>query len=918
MVWNLLNGRTILPVLAAVVALMLALPAWAQTTGKLRVQVVDTDDLEIPGVTLILEGETMIGGAKTRTTDAMGRFLFGDLAPGSYRLEASKDGLGDAIISDIKIDVGRETQLTVTMSIGEEIIVTAKREAVDVSSTSRTQVLTKEFLQKIPAGRSYQTAVTFAAGVQEGVGGNPNMGGAYNENTYMLDGINITDPVTGTFSMNFNFDAIQQIEVLLGGYMPEYGTSVGGVVNIVTESGTNNLEYNTSIYYNNGNMRPRKDERVTSDGFTLAPTGFDSEFQTILIGAKISGPIVRDKAWFIISYQSTRSIIASTGIPQARDFDGHYMLAKLTVQPTTEHRFALLLRSDPTNIDNQEQFNPFIKAEAQDRQVQGGYTASAKWQWFLSPEVNLDSNISLQKTYIETSSVPCTHNRDRDWHQCKAGEMEGDIDWENSPRLGLGGAYNSVNSFRYYFDDRIRYTLSSKLSVLSVDDFLGGTHDFKFGVEGVQLVWDQIQGISGNAYYYDINEAAFDPQTFTNYYWLETSGPINFRITSSQYNMFAQDSWKPVSNLTLNYGMRFDSFVIRNDLAEPVLSGGLLGPRLFGSWDPFKDQKTKVATGFGRFNDTGRLGVANYTSSSGYGQKLYFGELLEGQGPSSVFVNSQQDVYFNIPKDNLNIAHDNLRNPRVDEIILILEREVIEDVALFSQMSGKFSRFMFEPDETSLIYDEDGSAIIGSRRSDVINSYGRLRTPVLAKRDYYQWDLGVRKVQSRRWAATATYTYTNATGSSQQALSGSFLNDPQTQYNYGQLNIDRRHSFKSLAIWDLPTDPWTQSLSLTFVYYDGFPVDRYYYSEASQGYTLRIRPRGTYYRFNPYWFVSIGFRQSIDVRKGKFILSLDAQNLTNNRSPDLLSSTFINSQNRLLTVSRQDPLRLQFGVAYEF
>ena len=73
---------------------------------------------------------------------------------------------------------------------------------------------------------------------------------------------------------------------------------------------------------------------------------------------------------------------------------------------------------------------------------------------------------------------------------------------------------------------------------------------------------------------------------------------------SAAYSAFAQDSWKPVSNLTLNYGLRFDSFVSRNDLGEPVISGNLLGPRLFGAWDPWGDQRTKIATGYGRFNDT--------------------------------------------------------------------------------------------------------------------------------------------------------------------------------------------------------------------------------------------------------------------------------------------------------------------------
>jgi hypothetical protein len=64
-------------------------------------------------------------------------------------------------------------------------------------------------------------------------------GASSNENTYMMDGINITDPVTGTFSLNFNFDAIEQLQVLTSAYDPEYGQNLGGAINIVTDSGGN-------------------------------------------------------------------------------------------------------------------------------------------------------------------------------------------------------------------------------------------------------------------------------------------------------------------------------------------------------------------------------------------------------------------------------------------------------------------------------------------------------------------------------------------------------------------------------------------------------------------------------------------------------------------------------------------------------
>jgi hypothetical protein len=899
------------------VALLIAAPAMALTEGSLRGTVLDEDTLPIPGVNLTLSSEALIGGAQERLTDVHGNFHFVGLPPGDYQITASKAGFQAVTVTQIRVNVNRTTVQNITLpvtGVAEVVEVKGDRRAVDVEDTTRGEVLTKEFLQRIPTGRSYQSAVGLAAGVLPGTGGNPNMAGAaYNENTYMLDGANITDPVTGTFSLNFNYDAIEQIEVLLGGYEPEYGVSLGGIINLVTETGTNNLEFDTSVFYQNGNWRPRMDARYTSDGFQLAPTDFDSTFQIIQISAKISGPVIRDRAWFIFSYQTDRTLIANTGIDVPRDYDGHYVLGKLTVQPTSEHRFTGFLQLNPTSIDNGIQSDPFVKAEAQERQAQGGFASQARWQWFLSPEANLDTQVVVQKTYIEVNAVPCTHKRDLGYHPCRADEPEGYVDWETPGRVGSWGAYDSVNYGYFYFDDRFRYQASSKLSVLAIDDPLGGTHDFKFGVEAVQTVWDQLQGYSGNTLYVDLNAVTYDPETFQNYYWLEITGPIKFRTSGSQWNLFAQDSYKPFPNLTIKYGIRFDNSVMRNDLGEPVLTGSLLGPRLYAAWDPFGDQKTKIAGGYGRFNDTGRLGVASFTSARDYGSKLYLGEYFG----DDTFLNGQDQMYDIDPRGNPNTSHDNLRMPRVDEVILLVHREIIEDVALRVNLTGKFTRNMYEMDETNVIYDEDGSAIIGSRYADPFNDIWRLRTPALALRDYYQADFVLDKIQSRRWFGRLTYSYTQSIGSSTSALSGSFLNDPQSQYNYGPMGTDLRHVVRGFGNWSLPTDPWVQNIGVFIEYYSGAPLERRYWSDENFGYSLRIRDRGIYFRFPAQWSLSVKFSQDIDVRKGKLILDLEADNLFNNRAPENLSSLFY-TENRLFIYNRQDPLRLQLGLRYVF
>ncbi len=914
-----LRVAPILALFATLLALFIALPAFAQTTGQLRGTVLDESGFPIPGAELKLAGATMIGGEQTRTSDDNGNFQFVELPPGAYDLTASFTGYATVSYQGIQVQLGRTATQVVRLepsSASETLVVEGARAVVDVEDVSRGQVLTKEFLQRVPTGRSYQSAVQMANGVVGGA--NPNMaGGASNENTYMLDGANITDPVTGTFSVNFNYDAIQQIDVMLGGFMPEYGQSLGGIINIVTDSGSNNLEFDTSVFYTNGNWRNRKDARYTADGFQLSPTDFDSNFQIIQIAGRVSGPVVRDRAWFIVSYQHSRTLIANTGIPLPRDFDGHYVLGKLTVQPNSEHRITTFLQMNPTSIDNLAQADIFVKPEAQSRQYQGGFVSQFRWQWFLGSKANLDTQVVVQKTFIEVGSVPCTHNANLGYHPCKPGEREGNEDWETPGRVGIFGAYDSVNLGQFYFDKRWRYQASSKLSVLSVEDPLGGSHDIKVGVEGVQTVWDQLQGRSGNLVYFDINSIGWDPLSFTNWYRWELTGPISFQTTGSQWNMFAQDAWKPVNNLVIKGGLRYDNSIMRNDVGDPVVAQSLWGPRLYASWDPFGDQKTKIAGGYGRFNDTGRLAVASFTSKSSIGAKLWLGEF----GSGGDFVSSQGGMYIYQPRENPSIAHDRLRAPRSDEFNLILNREIVKDVGISSEVTYKSTRFIFEFDDRNLIYDQDGSAVIGSRFGDTLVPNYRMRTPQLARRNYVQWDNTIYKVFSRRWFAEATYTYSISSGTSPASLSGSFANAPQTQYNYGPiLASDIRHVVKAFGSWQIPTDPWNQTIGFTFFYYSGNPLERFYPGEEpppGPSYNLRIRPRGLYTRFPPEWNVGLKFTQDIDVRKGKIQLDFQALNVFNNRAPVGFLGAFY-TENRLLATARQDPLRIQLGARYLF
>jgi len=920
-----MTTKTFLRIAAALAALLLASsPALAQTTGKIRVTVVDEDDFELPQADVTLTGDSLIGGSQSKQTDGAGQAVFDNLPPGKYDILVARGGFRPISMKDVEVNINRTTNQKIRLLAGEEIgelVVEAERQVVDTESTTIGQVITKDFLDRVPTGRSYQQAVQMTSGVVDNGGGNPNMGGgAYNENTYLLDGAEITDPVTGTFSTNFNYDALQQIEVMLGGYEAEYGTSLGGVVNLTTRSGSNSLEFDTSFYYTNGNWFPKTDERVTSDGYTLAVTDFDSTYQLFQASALVSGPIVRDKAWFVFSYQYDRSLIALAGIPQPRDYSGHYLYGKLTVQPTAEHQISLVMQTDPTTIDNGYQGDPYVEPESQTRQAQGGLIVNARWQWFLSEAATLDTRFVYQGSALNNGNVPCTHNYDVPRHRCRPDETEGYNDWYTPGRIGQGGAWDSVSAGNFSLDNRDRYQGSMKLGFVGLRDGANGEHDVKVGVVAEQSVHRRRFGFMGNVLFVDMNESTFNPSSFTNQLWQEASNALSTRTTASKVSAFVQDAYKPVDNLTIKFGLRFDSSTLRNDIGEPAVQGNVFAPRFHVAWDPFGDNKTKIAGGYGRYNSTGILAISGYTNLSSFGYKLYYGEfykLFSASGsfpPSMGYFGGQSVLGAYTPRDNPSTVADKVRMPYNDEFIFIFQREIVRDFSIGGNFTAKLTRYNFEPDETSLIYAEDGSQIIGSRAANPFVNYTRLRSLKQAKRDYYQVDVVLTKIQSKRWAAQAAYTYSYQRGTSSQANSGSFLVAPQIQYNNGRINNTLEHVVKVSGFWQLPTDPWEQTIGIFMQYYSGAQYERLYAGDSGG---IRIRDRGFYTVQGDRFELNLSFSQAFDVRKGKIEVSAQLFNAFNLRAPVSYSS-LLYTQNRLFTVGRQDPLRLMLGIKYKF
>ncbi len=921
-------GRTYMPqsfhrfrmLLAAVAAVFLTVvsltgPAWASASGTIKGQVLDESELPIPGTLLTLSSDKLIGGAIQYTSDADGNFVFAELPPGPYKVVAQKQGFGDVTKNGISVAVGRTTSVNIGMKYGgETVIVVEKSKVVDTEQASHTTTFNRNYLDKVPSGRDYLSVISNTAQVLGG--GNASAAGAAgNENTWMMDGINVTDPVTGTFSQNFNFDAIEEIRVTTGGYDPEYGASLGAVFEVITRSGGNTLEMYANAEYENGDWSPKTDGRYGTDGALLDFADFDSSFEGGTVGLTLLGPIVRDRVWFIGSYQYSRYLFANVGIDQPRDFDGHYGFAKLTMQPVSKHRISLQMNLSPTSIDNIDQGDRYTLPEAQARQMQGGYVVAAKWNWFFNEDANLETTVSLQKTFIEQSGVPCTHDEALDYNPCAADEAENDIDYNTPGRVGAYGAYNRDNFTNFTFDDRWHAEASTKFSVLNIN-FLG-KHDLKAGIDVNYSSWDQVFGFTGNIYYVDLYENQFDPETLKNFYFVEYSGYSRYKADAYSAAGFVQDVYKPVDNLTFRYGLRYDQSQVRNDAGDPIVDVGVFGPRVYSIWDPWSDEKTAIAAGYGRFNDLGRLSVASYLSRSNLAAKIiYDGNFDNG-------TNYASQAYLSESTDNA-FTYGDLSAPHSDEFTASVQREVVTDVRAKVSFTGKFTRNIYTFDETNLVYDEDGYSYVGvSEGFSDFNAYYRLRSPAIARRDYYAVDFELLKAESKRWFATATYSYVSSRGTTQNSLSGGLSNPSQVELMYGELGSDITHQLKTAAYWEIPNDPWTTQVGMQLQGYSGSPYSRYYWQAADTdlnggGYGLLKEPLGSYTDTPGYWSLNVLVKQEIVVPKGKLSVRLDFANLTNNNYTTSYNSGYIAYQNRYAVTSHISGLSGTLGVGYEY
>lgn len=600
------------------------------TTASLNGVVQDSSGAPVPEVNVVIRN-TETGFTSTAVANAEGAFLFPQLPVGQYELRANKEGFVTYVQTGLRLTVNQMATQAITLKIGsvnEQVTVEANADLVNVQSGTVSQLVDERKIVELPLnGRLAQRLVFLAPGTVD-LGRNGckicGHGGVYpNEQTagvngagmgqvnYQLDGVGHNDTYLNVNVPFPNPDSIQEFNLHASNFSAEYGNAAGGVVNIVTRSGTNQFHGSVFEFLRNGSLNARNFFGTTQD--TLKRNQF---------GGSVGGPIFRDKLFFFGTYQGTRITTAAAGnigfVPteaeRRGDFSGTGRQLKdpVTGQDVPNNQIPVS-RMDPAalyvlnqvplpngpgrqltylgtkSVQDDDQFMPKVDYATGNHRLSFRYFHSKFSQPAVVPENNLLAangqgnqvrirNIGVNHSYVFSPNLLLSSTFG--WNEQVGGSLtSAPFGW---PDAGVKIANSSMSSLQTPPELVLNITGAFNVATNHIGDFNRGDYTFRenltwikngheihFGGELVHLTNEIV-----NTYRMD-GQFTFNGQ-------LSGDGAADFLfgrasqfiqgggefkdLRGQRWAGFIQDNWRVNSRLTLNLGARWDPWIPYMDI----------------------------------------------------------------------------------------------------------------------------------------------------------------------------------------------------------------------------------------------------------------------------------------------------------------------------------------------------------------
>jgi hypothetical protein len=606
------------------VALGLASGAFAQS-GEIDGVVKDAQGLVLPGVTVTLTGEAVIG-SQTAVTLADGTYRFRALRPASYNVSYELAGFQTLNREGIIVSGLRTITVDVTLdvaTVAETITVTGESPVVDVKNTSLSNEFTVEELQDVPSATDVWAVLSQTPGVRMrgyDVGGSHKSQqtgyesfGIRNQNRVLSDGVDSTEGTGGT-GFYYDYYSAEEFTTSAAGSDVEM-TTPGSLVMMTIKSGGNEFSGLYHADYEGENMvSDNLDDETAARGYTGNPNLIFYELH-----ADLGGPIVKDKAWFYGFFNKFRIDKAISGVDQnvATDIGNFYGYgAKLSFQVTQKDQVVAYGQQGLKQKPNRG-LSAVIEPDAVLAQDSWSWVYKAEWQRVWNDRTF--SNFQLKHFGFGWPMVPKV---DPDTDPPR-------FDSSNSGQSGAGWNVGLAAGPPFTFD-RWKPQVTATMNYYIPNK--AGSHDWKFGFDWmIDSSQYGFNSNSGSVRYLDnsnlgrpfgVNEIRF--------YNVKADGANQNDNRDKHTAFFVQDTWAPNERLTLNLGFRFENqkaYYLSSELqpertqffptgtieGRDLVTWNTWAPRLGVTYDLMGTGKTVLKGHYGRYytNIADRLSAAN-------------------------------------------------------------------------------------------------------------------------------------------------------------------------------------------------------------------------------------------------------------------------------------------------------------------
>jgi hypothetical protein len=643
-------------------------------TGKIVGKVVDEQNAPLPGVSVVALGSRLVGQA-TAVSNELGVYRLFALPSGTYKLTYTLQGFKPIVREGIVLELEQTLTLNIILqqgSLSEEITVVGKSPLIDVKSTTKGSTITKELFMTLPKSRNFEGLLSTIPGVQydTNTGGLSVDGATGTENAFYIDGTNISSIHIGTQAQSAVFEQLEEIKVTASGYSAEFGGAMGGVVNVITQSGGNKFRGDLIGYYNDNSLlmqaksrnylrtNPYDDylvEYVNNDDLYYN-RGKDRDSIKRMEGVfNLGGFVIKDRLWFYVSFDPIRTTtkaqrwftsdpvdLTKAKVPgdkkadpqQGRPTygysrkDSYYnWQAKLTAQPIKG------LRLTASAVSNWNNYRGNIPG------ITGTGNKTLPWEKYGYDYPNLSGNItadysasnnlllSLRGGYFMTDTKnQQVFMENTQWAFGTSSSIYPEIPASLQHSAGWTSGSASAKT-----ESNLFARISGNLDMTYYAS-LAGEHAVKFGLQYVRLRENVDAGypfplvtLNWGLGYYGLATGEPVMGKYGNYQirgsWTSPYGN-NWDVHSDNWAIYLQDSWTIGDRFTLNLGLRTESEYVpsfaTNDpkLAKlkPIKFGfdDKFAPRLGVIYDVLGDSSLKVFGSFGVYYDVMKLYMATW------------------------------------------------------------------------------------------------------------------------------------------------------------------------------------------------------------------------------------------------------------------------------------------------------------------